>query len=429
MSADPEVSASVPVAASAGATSCSCATLAIRYAAVFLVLFLVGTETFMVSPLLPAFVHSFAVTERTAAMLANAYVLTYAFVAPAAAIITDRYRRGVSILAGTAIFAAANLLAMLAPAFLILALARTLAGIGAAVAGPAIWAYVADTSSPSVRSRAIGTGMAAFSLGQVVGVPTASLIAALVTWRGAFAAVGVLTLTTLTWLYGTLRHAPAHHDSGLPRPDPAQVFAVWRLEIPARALAVTFLFHAANLGSYVYISTVLYHRFTLPLSSLGLIGVLVGVGSVLGAIAAGRIGDGARARNYTDASRLPLWALMLTAGILAVVFSPSLWFAIAGVLLWFAASGAFVTDQQTLLSNAVPALRASSSSWNTATMHIGTAMGVWAIGSLPSIPAGIAAVTILGGGSAALAGLTLDARLRRHRLRSRSSVEGMPKSG
>jgi DHA1 family inner membrane transport protein len=56
--------------------------------------------------------------------------------------------------------------------------------------------------------------------------------------------------------------------------------------------------------------------------------------------------------------------------------------AIIFLALWFVASGAFVTTQQTLLSILAPEQRGSSLSWNNSIMYAGTALGVCLLGAI-----------------------------------------------
>ncbi|MFJ9109779.1 hypothetical protein [Streptomyces sp. NPDC102283] len=55
------------------------------YASVFLLLFLFGTETFLVSPLLPTIADDLDISEQAAAYSVTAYVLVYAVCAPSSA--------------------------------------------------------------------------------------------------------------------------------------------------------------------------------------------------------------------------------------------------------------------------------------------------------------------------------------------------------
>ncbi|OKJ09316.1 hypothetical protein AMK19_17010 [Kitasatospora sp. CB01950] len=361
-----------------------------RYAGVFALLFLFGTETFLVSPLLPTIADSIHVSEAAAASTVTAYVLVYAICAPFLGLLSDRFGRRRTLLAGTVLFVLSNAAAALSTDLTLLVLSRALAGLAAAAAGPAIWAHIAETAPDAVRGRALGLGMALFSTGQVIGVPLGGLLAGAAGWRAAFWALTVGTAAAVPVLLRQVAPrpaAPADAGGGAGGGSALAVLAAWRDPALRRALLVNTAFNAANLGAYTFLGAVLGERFDLSVQALGLIGVLVGAGSVAGSLLGGRLGDQARAAGRR-LPLLPVWSVLLAAGIALAVAGPGIVLALLGVLLWFTASGAFVTDQQTLAGTVAPAHRATSSAWLTSTMYAGTGVGAWAVGAFGDVATG-----------------------------------------
>ncbi|MGW4383598.1 MFS transporter [Kitasatospora sp. NPDC004531] len=352
-----------------------------RYAGVLALLFLFGTETFLVSPLLPTIAGSIEVSEAAAASTVTAYVLVYAVFAPFLGQLSDRFGRRRTLLAGTVLFVLSNAAAALSTDLTLLVLSRALAGLAAAAAGPAIWAHIAETAPDAVRGRALGLGMALFSTGQVVGVPLGALLAGAAGWRAAFWALTAGTAAAVPLLLRQVAPRPAAPAAGS---SALAVLAAWRDPALRRALLVNTAFNAANLGAYTFLGAVLGDRFDLSVQALGLIGVLVGAGSAAGSLLGGRLGDKARAAGRT-LPLLPVWSVLLAAGIALAVAGPGLVLSLLGVLLWFTASGAFVTDQQTLAGTVAPAHRATSSAWLTSTMYAGTGVGAWAVGAFGNV--------------------------------------------
>ncbi|MFF2043785.1 MFS transporter [Kitasatospora sp. NPDC058170] len=382
-----------------------------RYAGVFVLLFLFGTETFLVSPLLPTIAESIRTSESAAAASVTAYVLVYAVSAPFLGLLSDRFGRRRTLLAGTLLFVLSNAAAALSTGLTLLVLSRAVAGLAAAAAGPAIWAHIAETAPDAVRGRALGLGMALFSSGQVIGVPLGGFLAGLAGWRSAFWALAVGTAAAVPLLLRQVKGstAPAGPQVGAVR----AVLAGWGDPALRRALLVNTVFHAANLGAYTFLGAVLVQRFDLSVEALGLVGVLVGAGSVAGSLLGGRLGDRARAAGRSDLPLLPLWGVLLAVGVVVFAQGPVLVVALAGVVVWFLASGSFVTDQQTLAGTLAPELRATSSAWLTSTMYAGTGLGAWAVGAFDDVADG---TLLVGGGLAllaALGGLAVNLRLRR----------------
>ncbi|MFC7327005.1 MFS transporter [Marinactinospora rubrisoli] len=383
------------------------------YTGVYLLLFLIGTETFLVSPLLPTIAADLDVSEVAAAHTVTAYTLAYAAGAPFLGALSDRFGRHPTIVAGAALFCVSNVVAGLAPSLAMLIAARVLGALGAAMAGPSIWAHLAETSPEESRGRAIGTGMALFAAGQVFGVPAGGFSVGLGGWPAPFLLLALLSAIAVAGVAAQTR--PGRWPDA-PRPggtDLRAVLTVWA-DGTLRHVLVTVLFlQAANLGAYTFLGVVLHARFGLTVDQLGLLGILVGAGSFAGSLAAGRLGDRARRLGRSGTGLVVLWCALLAAGVAVAALGAPLWVCLAAVMVWFFASGAFGTDVQTLLINLRPRLGATSSSWNTACLYIGAGAGTWAVGLVADQRIGMAAVGGALAGVAALLAAGLAPRVRR----------------
>lgn len=388
------------------------------FAGVYALLFLIGAETFLVSPLLPTIADDLRESEDAVATSVTAYTLAYALSAPLLSPLFDRRPRRTAIALGTVLFLAGNVLAALAGGLAVLIVARVVGALGAAVAGPAIWAHLAERADDEARGRAIGLGLAFFSAGTALGVPAASLAAGADGWRASFVVLAIVTLATVPAVWAQTRptaaEAAARAAAGATAtatPAPGRAvgasFAVWRDPVLRTALLVVLLLQGANLGAYTFIGAVLDDHFDLSVTVLGLVGVLVGIGGAVGAVVAGRLGDTARKAGGDDRHWIPVWCLLLGGGAVTAVWGGLLPVAGLAVLVWFFASGAFGATVQTLLLSVRPELAAVASSWNSALLYGGAALGVASIQALPDLDV---AVTVVGGGLA-LAAALLSLRL------------------
>ncbi|GHF64936.1 multidrug resistance protein [Streptomyces mashuensis] len=374
-----------------------------RCALLYAFLFLMGAETFLVSPLLPTIAADLRVDTGAAARVVTAYVLTYAIAAPLVGGVSDRFPRRVPVAAGGVLFLCGNVLCATAGSLDALTAARALTGLGGATAAPAMWAYFAEAAAPAQRGRAVAGGVACYALGQVLGVPLGGLLAGTGGWPWAFAALAAGLAPVVVLVAWRLRG---------PRPAPRKGrvtagFTVWRDRRVALPLLSTGLLQAGRLGAYTFVGALFAERFGLGAGQLGLVGLLVGAGSLTGSLLAGRTVDRVRGSGRDENGLSAVLALLFVAAAVVTLAASQLAPALAALFVWFVAGGAFYTTQQTYLGGAAPAHRASVVAWNGTLDHLGVAVGTTALS--PWQPAGPAFVAVTAGLGVAAAALSATA--------------------
>ncbi|MED4619551.1 MFS transporter, partial [Priestia megaterium] len=114
-------------------------------------LFLMGTDLFVVSPLLPFISQAYKISSATVGWMVTVFAITYAFSAPFFGWLSDKKGRRSLITLGLLLFAASNILTACAPSFLWLIVSRILAGFSVASITPLIYAIIGDIAPPSRR--------------------------------------------------------------------------------------------------------------------------------------------------------------------------------------------------------------------------------------------------------------------------------------
>ena len=192
----------------------------------FAVMFLIGSDTFVVAPLLPSLAQAFDVSTTQSGWLVSIYAIGYALTGLASGPISDRGNRRIILTLGMVVFALATAACAVSPGFWTMFTFRFITGGAAAVAAPQVWAMIPALVGPDQKRilRVMGCTTAGLSIAQVVGVPLGSLLA-IIDWRIIFPIIGVcsLALTVALWYqipdlrptttakkvpYLTLLHAP-----------------------------------------------------------------------------------------------------------------------------------------------------------------------------------------------------------------------------
>ncbi|WP_454966095.1 MFS transporter, partial [Arachnia propionica] len=137
----------------------------------FFTLFVIGTDTFLVAPLLPLLQEEFGVPLAQSGWLVSAYALGYALFALAAGPISDRHNRRHVLLAGVAAFALLTCACGLTWDFWSMFTTRFLAGVGAAFVSPQIWASIPMVVSRGAVIKVMGHATAGLAIAQVAGIP------------------------------------------------------------------------------------------------------------------------------------------------------------------------------------------------------------------------------------------------------------------
>jgi predicted MFS family arabinose efflux permease len=347
-----------------------------QHALLYVVLFLVGAEMYLVSPLLPAIAASLGATVASAATVVTAFAVVYALAGPLLGIFSDRWPRKRSAIAGSVVFLAGNIGCAVAPGMGSLIVARGFTGLGAALAGPAIWACLAERTAAHQRGRAISFGTSAGSLGHLLGVPLGAALAAVGGWRAAFLAVGVLMLVATITLAGRFESTAV---AATPRGFTALI-RPWSSPGIRLGLLVTFFLQAAALGAYTYIGAIFAARFGMDVSALGLLGLLSGACVMVGSLTAGTILDGLARRRVPGTWVSVFGALLIVPSAMVASTTSQLWVALTSLGLWGIVGGAFYSSQQTFLSSADPSQRATVVAWNNSMFYVGIAVGTTALG-------------------------------------------------
>jgi predicted MFS family arabinose efflux permease len=348
-------------------------TLATELAPLFLGIFAIGTNLFIVVPLLPAIRHDFHVAAAgdLGQFLVSAYALPYALLAPALGPLSDRVGRRPVMVAGLTCLGLAAILSAWAPTLTVLAAARGAAGIGAALFTPAAYAVIGDRYPYARRERAMAVVLAGLPMATVVGVPAAGLLAAAGSWRwglGAVAVLAALGLLSVVRLDVPASARQAGHWS--------LIWASCRDGHAMLAVAVSFLWFVAGLGLFTFMGQYLFSLFGFGAGERALAVGAYGVMGLAGSFAGARFAAlaGKRAAVLTGLSGLCgvflLVALNRRSGVLALLT----------LATWGAASWFGMPSQQAIVSELRPAARATMLALNNSAMYLGATLGAAVIG-------------------------------------------------
>ena len=331
-------------------------------------LFAVGIDAYIVVAILPDIAADFGESTARVGLLASAYSLPLALLAIPFGPLSDRLGRRFSMLVGMALFMAAAVACGLAPSYELLFGARVVNGLGAAMLGPAVFAYAADVSSPEQRGRAMASIIVAFPISTILGLPLGGLIGAAGGWRAVFGFIGLVALAALVLLWRLPADAP-RAESAITYRQGLRLLAASRPTLAA--VSVTFVWFTASFGLFTYLGTFYAESFGFSTVQVGLTLTIIGFVGLAATRTAARLIDRLGAKRvvligiacFTVASFLLPWTR---------VFLP---WALVNMALWVFGTWFGLPAQQALISEMVPAARGTALAANTSALYLGGTVG------------------------------------------------------
>ena len=295
----------------------------------FFTMFAIGTDTFLVAPLLPLLQRELDVPLSRAGWLVSAYALGYALFALVAGPVSDRHDRRRVILSGLAAFAVLTCACGLVWSFWSMVAARFLAGVSAAFVSSQIWASIPMTVPRPSIITVMGYATAGLAVAQVAGVPIGSYLSVR-GWQLPFFVVAAVSVV----LWGLLFLAFPHVR---PVGESVDVVGSYRRVLGSRVLRWSLLaylvFQTGNYASFSFIGSWLAKDFGASQTAIGKAMMMIGLGTALGSILGPRLVARVGERRSLWAGILVQGAFYLLAAAMPII-AHTMW----GAVIAFAAA-------------------------------------------------------------------------------------------
>jgi MFS transporter, DHA1 family, inner membrane transport protein len=242
----------------------------------------------MLGPLLVDLSRDLDVSLGQAGLLAAAMAVTWAISAPFAGVLSDRFGRRPLIVLALVGLGTVTLGAGLAPNFGVLVVMRTLAGIFGGFGPAVVIAAAGDLFPPSRRGMAMGWANLGFSMAAIVGVPSIGAIGGTLGWRWAFAATGLMVIAIgvlIRLTFPSPRRVQAESGDVTSYRAALRVPGLW--SILAANVFERALFNLAVL----FLPSFLMLSYDMDAVAVAPILVLMAVGSIVGTLGGGWLGD------------------------------------------------------------------------------------------------------------------------------------------
>ncbi|WP_090744043.1 MFS transporter [Mesobacillus persicus] len=345
-------------------------------------LFLMGTDLFVVSPLLPFISKAYHVNPAMAGWMVTVFAVTYAFSAPFFGWLSDKKGRRAFITFGLLLFTISNALTAFAPSFLWLIISRILAGLSVASITPLIYAVIGDIAPPDRRGTWLSIVVSGHLTALWAGAPFGTLLEHFLGWRSVFVVMAIIGAILAVVNFKTWKSIPIG-DTTTKRLE-GNILRI------LGSVSVTTLWAISMYALYVYLGAALYSENRFSSSEIALAVTFYGVGAVLGSLSSGQLTDKFGEREI---SKTTLIFLTLSLICLGVFFSSADWIYFF-LFIWALVGYAGFTSYQARLAVEYPRERGIVMAWNNTALYIGITIGsmiggyvisIWGYSLLPYV--------------------------------------------
>lgn len=353
--------------------------------ALVIAVFAVGVDVYIVVGILPAVSRDLNEPVAAVGLLASAYALPTALLAPIFGPLSDRRGRRTALSTGLVIFVGSAAASVVSPTLVLLLIARGINGLGAAIMLPAAFAYAGDLPIKQERDQAMGMLSSAFPMATLLGLPLGALVAALTGWRGAFL---FITLVGLAALLLVRALCPADKPRAGP---PVGYLESYRAVLGDRSalklLSVTMVWFLTPLGLFVYLAEFVHVTHGVPTTQAGLALIMVGLVGVIASRISGRVMGRLGARKVV----LVAISLFGSAALLMPLTTSALPLTLAVLALWASGTWFGIPAINAIVAAYSERLRGTMLAFNTSSLNLAGVIGPVLIGGV---------VTTLGFGAA-----------------------------
>ena len=342
-----------------------------------LLLFVVGSDLYIVAPLLSPIRATFGVSLVAAGLLVTVFTAGYTLASPFIGGLTDRLGRRAVVYAGILSFIVFEAISAWAPNFAVLLVGRALSGLAAAAISPTAYTIIGDAVPYRERGRVMSIASVGFSVSAIAGVPLGLWLSSFWSWRGVFWVLTAATIAAACVLVFALGAPPATEQRAQMQPQRrgSSLLGTRRiLATTGSVLAVSFLAFAAVGLVYTYLVIDLTNMWHWSKEILVGFLCLYGIANVVGNLVLGRLGDSwGKGRAVRFGQVIEFIALL---GIACASFWHKSWVLVSALIL-FALGQAYIPNLKAMASGVTPELRGRSQAWNNAAMYGGMMVGSW----------------------------------------------------
>ncbi|MGY3743631.1 MFS transporter [Leuconostoc inhae] len=335
----------------------------------FFGVFVTGADSFIISPILPEIATSFKTSVGLTAYGVTIYALCFAFGSPIFGPLGDKYNKKKLLITGIVVFFLGTMLCGFSTNLLSFYIYRAVAGVGASMFVPNVWAFIGSNFDGKRLNHVMGIVMSALSLSIAVGVPLGTTLAQISDWHMAFWGSAVLTFIVLV-LIAFIPNQNAINPNA--RMSYIKSFKnVFLAKNAVIALMITLTWMIGFYSVYTFLGTYIQSTFGFDVAMTGYIFIAYGLSNFIASFFGGKVmtllGKKRSINLNASISIIIILGLMISENNILILI-------LLLILLAFA-QGFGVTSLNAYIVNLVPSNRSTLMALNSSSLYLGLTFG------------------------------------------------------
>ncbi|CAH1199249.1 MFS transporter [Paenibacillus sp. JJ-223] len=352
----------------------------------FLIMFVIGTDTFLISPLIPTLQDLFHIPTEYSGWMVGSYALGYAIFALIAGPLSDGWDRKKVMLSGMVCFSVSTILCGFATGFWSMFFFRFLAGVSAAFTAPQVWASIPALFPTSKIAKVSGIVMAGLAASQAFGIPIGSLLAS-THWSYPFFTIGACALLVAVFIFYALPEMKPNQGQKTKTPMFSRYVPLLNSRMARRAFLAHFLFQCGFFAAFSFIGKWVTDRFHLSIDQAGYVMFFLGLGNIVGSFGGAYV-----IKTLNRFNTLVVGFLVSIACFMVLPHLPSVAVFESVYFFIFVNMGIAFPLILGMLNSLNPTIRGTISSLANSIMYAATTLGSWIAGLIYATFNGFSAV-------------------------------------
>ncbi|MBU8917575.1 MFS transporter [Bacillus sp. FJAT-29953] len=249
----------------------------------FLLMFLIASNSFLLSPLLPVLQIEFQITTVQAGWMISSYALTYAVFSLLFGPISDKWNRKKVMMYGLVGYAMAIFLCGFSSSWLEIILYQAIAGLFAALITPQVWASITILIPPDRLVMGMGVVIGGVSAAQVLGLPLGSFLAS-ISWSIPYFVLSLEAIVIIILLIWLIPSLPPPSVEKKPNPFVEPYRQLLKSSKARFGFLAYLVFAIGYYATFTFFGKWLADRFQLDVKTAGMVFLFFGLGSLIGSL-------------------------------------------------------------------------------------------------------------------------------------------------